>query len=57
VYQISGQSVNVFVFYGKFVDRQKEENNKKKIEDTQPIFEGSYLGKTWRDLVEIWNAK
>jgi len=32
--------------------RRKE----KKTEETQPIFEGSYLGNAWRDLVEIWNV-
>jgi len=28
---------------------RKEEKN----EETQPIFEGSYIGNTWHDLVEI----
>jgi len=26
----------------------------KKNEETKPIFEGSYLGNAWCDLVEIW---
>jgi len=34
----------------------KKKKNKTKNE-TQPIFEGSYLRKTWRDLVEIWNGR
>jgi len=33
-----------------------EKKKQKKNEETQPIFEGSYLGNTWCDLVEIWNV-
>jgi len=32
----------------------EKKKNKKKNEETQPIFEGSYLGKTLCGLVEIW---
>jgi len=42
------------------VDKKEEKNNKndrKKTEETQPIFEGSYFGKNWRNLVEMWNAR
>jgi len=46
VYQISRQSDNPFPLYGR----------RKKPEETKPIFETSYLGNAWRDLVEIWNV-
>jgi len=36
-----------------FIPLQKERKNKKKNEETQPTFEGSYLGNAWRDLAEI----
>jgi len=38
-----------------FIPRRKEEREKKKKknEETKPIFESSYLGNTWRDLVQI----
>jgi len=49
VYQISRQSDNAFVFYSNFHTLTK----RKKNEETQPTFEGSYLGNAWRDLVEI----
>jgi len=32
---------------------RKKKKEKKKNEETQPTFEGSYLGNAWRDLVEI----
>jgi len=50
VYQISRQLDNAFVFYSNFHTFTKKE---KKNEETQPTFEGSYLGNAWRDLVEI----
>jgi len=46
VYQISRQSDTAFVFYNNFHTLTK---TRKKTE-TQPIFEGSYLG---HDLVEM----
>jgi len=30
---------------------KEEEKQNKKTEETQPIFEDSYLGNTWHDLV------
>jgi len=30
---------------------------KGKNEETQSIFQGSYLRKAWHDLVEIWNVR
>ena len=51
VYQISRQSNNLFPRYGN------QDEKKKKNEETKPIFESSYLGNAWRDLVEIWNAR
>jgi len=38
-------------FIATFTPLRKEEE--KKNEETQPTFEGSYLGNAWRDLVEI----
>jgi len=32
------------------------QKKKKKNEETKPIFERSYLGNAWRDLVEFWNV-
>jgi len=52
VYQISRQSDNAFVFYSNFHTFTKRKRNKKN-EETLPTFEGSYLGNTWLDLVEI----
>jgi len=40
-----------------FDEKKKNKNNKKKNEETQPIFESSYLGNNWHDLVEIWNVR
>jgi len=31
--------------------------NNKENKETQPIFEGSYPGDAWHDLVKIWNVK
>jgi len=55
VYQISRQSDNGFVFYSNFHTYTKRKKQKKetKNEETQPTFEGSYLGNAWSDLVEI----
>jgi len=33
--------------------RKEDGKRWKKTEETKPIFGNSYLGKTWRDLVEI----
>jgi len=38
-----------------FIPRRIEE--KTKNEETKPIFESSYLGNAWGDLVEIWNVR
>jgi len=58
VYQISGQSDNGFAFDENFCCLTKRrKTNQKYPEETQPIFEGSYLGNTWRNLVEIWNVR
>jgi len=35
-----------------FIPRRKEKN-----EENKPIFESSYLGNAWHDLVEIWKAR
>jgi len=51
VYQISRQSDNAFMFYNNFHTLMKR---KRKKEETQPIFKGSYIGNT---LVEIWNMR
>ena len=52
VYQISRQSNNLFpLFMVTFTPLQKKKN-----EETKPIFESLYLGNTWRDLLEIWNV-
>jgi len=56
VYQISRQSDNAFVFYSNFhtfTKGRRKEKKKEKNEETQPTFEGSYLGDAWRDIVEI----
>jgi len=37
-------------FIATFTPLRKE---RKKKNETQPTFEGSYLGNAWRDLVEI----
>jgi len=53
VYQIS-RSDNAFVFYSNFHTFTKRRKIKrKKNEETQPTFEGSYLGNAWRDLFEM----
>jgi len=40
-----------------FTPRRKEEKKtRNKNKETKPIFESSYLGDTWHDLVEIWNV-
>jgi len=39
-------------FIATFTPLRKEEERRKN-EETQPTFEGSYLGNAWRDLVEI----
>jgi len=60
VYQLSRQLDSPFLLYGiTFIPGRKEEKekeNKKKNEETKPIFESSYLRKTWHNLVEIWNV-
>jgi len=33
--------------------RKEEKKERKKNEETQPTFEGSYLRNAWRDLVKI----
>ena len=33
------------------------DEKKKKNEETKPIFESSYLGNVWHDLLEIWNME
>ena len=33
--------------------KEEKKRKKKKNEETKPIFGSSYLGNTWRDLVEI----
>jgi len=33
--------------------KNKIKMTRKKNEETQPIFEGSYLGNTWHDLVDF----
>ena len=38
------------------VFNKKEKKERKKNEETKPIFESSYLENTWHDLVEIWNV-
>ena len=43
VCQISRKSDVAFAFYGSFVSVQKKKNNKKKNEETKPIFEVAYL--------------
>jgi len=52
MYHISRQSDSLFSLYGNFQKEEKE----KKTEDTKPIFETSYLGNAWCDLIEIWNV-
>jgi len=54
VYLISRELDNVFVFYNKFHTLTKR---RKKIEETKPVFEGSYLGNAQCNLVEILNVK
>jgi len=50
----TGQSDNAFVFHDNFCCLTKRrKNDKKKNEETKPIFEGSYLGNALCDLVEI----
>ena len=34
-------------------EEEKKKKKKKKNEETKPVFEGSYLGNAWCDLVEI----
>ena len=34
-------------------EKKKEGKNNK---ETKPIFERSYLGNAWHDLVEFWNV-
>jgi len=43
-------------FIATFTPLRKEKKEKKN-EETQPAFEGSYLGNTWHDLVEILNVR
>jgi len=50
------RTIRKWNFMTTLVVWQKEEKQNKKNE-TQPIFEGSYLRNTWRDLVEIWNGR
>jgi len=62
VYQISGQSDNVFALHDfccltKRRKNQKIEMARKKNEETQAIFEDSYLGNALHDLAEIWNVR
>jgi len=52
VYQISRELDNAFVFCNNF-HKKKKKINKQTNEETKPIFEGSYLGNAWCDLVEI----
>jgi len=40
-------------FIATFTPLQKERKKKKKNQETQLTFEGSYLGNAWRDLVEM----
>jgi len=55
--KFSRQSDNPFPLYGNFHTKTKRrKKNKKKNEETKPIFESSYLTNAWRDLVEIWNV-
>ena len=57
VYRISGQSNNPFPLCGNFhIKTKRRRKNQKKSEETNPVFESSYLGNTWHDLVEIWNV-
>jgi len=57
VYQISRQSDNPFPLYGNFHTKRKRRKIKQeKNQETKPIFESSYLGNAWQDLVEIWNV-
>jgi len=51
VYQISSQSDSALCF-----DNFKT-TTKKKNQETQPIFKGSYLRNAWHNLVEIWNVR
>jgi len=48
-----GNQIMILCFTTTFTPWQKEEKRKKN-EETKPIFEGSYLGKTSRHLFEIW---
>jgi len=58
VYQISRQLDNGFVFCNNFYTFMKRRKKRmKKDEEIKPIFEDSYLGNAWHDLVEIWNVR
>jgi len=53
--KFKGNRIMHFCFITTFTPLRKEKE--KKNEETQPIFEGSYLGNAWCDLVEIWNVR
>jgi len=56
--KFQGNQTIHFRFMVTFIWRQKEgKKNKKKNEETKPVFESLYLRNAWRDLVEIWNAR
>jgi len=54
--KFQGNQIIRFHFMVTFIPRQKGEKNKKKNEETKPVFESLYLGNFWRDLVKIWNV-
>jgi len=47
-----GNRVMPLCFIATFTPLRKQEE-KRKLKETQPTFEGPYLGNAWRDLVEI----
>ena len=55
--EFQGNRIICFHFMATFTPLQKEKEKKKENKNnTKPIFERSYLGNAWRDLVEFWNV-
>jgi len=51
--KFQGNQIMPLCFIATFTPERKEEEKRKITQETQPTFEGSYLGNVWCDLVEI----